>query len=192
MPVLWSIAAVVAVAYVALVASGRKHPIKMAPALLLAAAVWPAGALTTTAFVACAAGDGFLLSKEKYFLHGLGAFLVGHLLFVADFAMRASGPPPLVLVAAMVVAAGAVLWRIMPTLKGVLRVAVPVYALALGAMVATAGAVSTLAMVGAAIFVVSDSVLALNRFARPVPGAEIVVMTTYYAAILTIAAAVVG
>lgn len=184
-------AAAVSLAYVALVATGRKHPIKVAPALLLAAAVWPAGALTSAALVACAAGDGFLLSKEKYFLHGLGAFLVGHLLFVADFALRASGPPPIALVAAMVVAAGAVLWKIMPTLKGILRVAVPIYAVALGAMVATAGAVSTLAMVGAGIFVVSDSVLALNRFAKPVPGAEIIVMTTYYAAILTIAGAVV-
>lgn len=190
MPLLWSIAATVAAGYVALVASGRKHPIKVAPALLLAVAVWPVGALTSAAFVACAAGDGFLLSKERYFLHGLAAFLLGHVLFVADFAMRASGPPPLPLVAVMVVAAGAVLWRIMPTLKGILRVAVPVYALALGAMVAAAGAVSELAMAGAAIFVVSDSVLALNRFARPVPGAEIIVMTTYYAAILAIAAAV--
>jgi uncharacterized membrane protein YhhN len=189
MPPLWIAAAVVAVVYLGIVASGRKNVLKVAPALFLAAAALPAGWLAVLAFVACAAGDAFLLAKEKYFLHGLAAFLVGHVLLVAVFTKTAVTAPPLGVSLGMIAVAGAVLWQIFPRLTGILRIAVPIYALALGAMVVAAGAVSPLAMVGAVVFVVSDSVLALNRFLRPLPGAEIAVMSTYYAAILTISAA---
>ena len=191
MPLHWNLAAALCLVYLGFVAAGQKNLLKVGPALLLAFAVLPAGFTATAAFVACAAGDAFLLSKDRYFLHGLAAFLLGHLLFVVDFALRAQSQPPLPLAALMVLAAGGVLWRILPSLSGVLRIAVPVYAFALGAMVVWAGAVSSLAMAGAVIFVVSDSVLALNRFARPLQGAEMIVMTTYYAALLTISAALI-
>src|SRR4029077_7141537 len=41
--------------------------------------------------------------------------------------------------------------------------------------------------IGAVAFMVSDSVLAVNRFARPFAGAHAVVMVTYYAAQMLIA-----
>jgi uncharacterized membrane protein YhhN len=56
-------------------------------------------------------------------------------------------------------------------------------ATALGAPAAAAGAI------GALSFLVSDSVLAFDRFARPFAGAHAVVMVTYYAAQILIARA---
>ena len=46
------------------------------------------------------------------------------------------------------------------------------------------------AFIGALLFFVSDFVLAMNKFSRPVPSAQTVVMTTYYAGQLGIALSV--
>jgi uncharacterized membrane protein YhhN len=82
-----------------------------------------------------------------------------------------------------------VLAVLVPKLQGALRIAVPIYALALGSMVVAAGMLSPLACAGAVIFVVSDSVLSITRFVRDFRGSELVVMSTYYGAILTLSAA---
>lgn len=39
---------------------------------------------------------------------------------------------------------------------------------------------------GATLFMLSDSVIALDRFLRPIPGAQIIIMTTYYSGQLLI------
>lgn len=184
MSLAWSAAAVAAVGYLGAVAAGRKGWPKVLPALLLAVAAWPAGPLAVAAFGFCALGDALLLDKDRFFLHGLGAFLVGHALFIPVFWARSQGEPPLVLGIGVGLFAVAVLAVVVPRLAGVLRVAVPVYAAALAGMVVAAGAVSPVAAAGAVTFAVSDGVLAVNRFVRPVPRAETVVMLTYYAAIL--------
>jgi uncharacterized membrane protein YhhN len=49
-----------------------------------------------------------------------------------------------------------------------------------------------LAAVGAAVFVVSDSALALDRFRKPYRTAQAVILPTYYAAQLLIAWSVAG
>ncbi|MBM4366729.1 MAG: lysoplasmalogenase [Deltaproteobacteria bacterium] len=191
MPLLWSLAAGASAFYLALVGAGRKHPVKVAPALLLAGATFSASPLASAGLAFCALGDGLLLDKDRRFLHGLGAFLVGHLLLIGAFAtagrhylstavLGALGGG-LLLVIALVLA---VLWK---RLQGVLRLAVPVYAATLGAMVVAAGTHSAMALAGALVFVVSDSVLAINHFARRFRGAEMMVMVTYYSAILAIA-----
>jgi uncharacterized membrane protein YhhN len=50
-----------------------------------------------------------------------------------------------------------------------------------------AAAAATAGAIGAVTFMISDSVLAVNRFARPFAGAHAVVMVTYYAAQMLIA-----
>lgn len=182
----WSAALVAAAGYLVAVAWGRKGWPKVLPALLLAAYVGASSPLAAAAFAFCALGDAFLLVKERFFLHGLAAFLVGHALFIPTFLLRAAVAPPLWLAGAMGLFAVGVLAAVVPRLSGVLRLAVPIYALALAGMVVAAGALSPLAAAGAATFAVSDGVLAVNRFVRPFRGAEIVVMLTYYVAILTI------
>jgi len=44
------------------------------------------------------------------------------------------------------------------------------------------GQKSLLALMGALLFVVSDSALALNRFRRPFAAAQLVILSTYYTA----------
>jgi uncharacterized membrane protein YhhN len=51
-------------------------------------------------------------------------------------------------------------------------------------MLAAASAVSALAFAAAAIFAVSDSLIAINRFVRPFAGAELAISVTYKGAIL--------
>ncbi len=185
----WGAAVVAAVVYLATVFRGGKGPLKVAPALLLAVSAAPVSWVAAAAFLACAAGDALLLDKARFFLHGLGAFLLGHLLLIAALWGRGAGSPPAALViglgAVLLPAAAGLAWRT----TGAVRVAIPLYVAALGVMVLAASTVSSLALAGATVFLVSDGVLAFNRFVRPLPSAEPVVMTTYYAALFLLAAA---
>ncbi len=191
MPLLWSLAAGASAFYLALVGAGRKHPVKVAPALLLAAATFDVSPVASAGLVFCALGDGLLLDKERRFLHGLGAFLVGHLLLIGAFVVAGWEflPPAALggLGTLLLVAIAGVLGVLWKRLHGVLRLAVPLYAATLGAMVVAAGTHSAMALAGAVVFVVSDSVLAINHFTRRFRGAEMIVMVTYYSAILAIA-----
>ncbi len=76
-----------------------------------------------------------------------------------------------------------------------LRPAVMAYSLVITSMawlaweraVQTPGLAAGLAAAGALLFVASDSALAVNRFARPIRAAPLVVLGTYYAAQLLLA-----
>ena len=60
-------------------------------------------------------------------------------------------------------------------------VAVAVYSLIISAMVVTAtGTASWLAVAGAMLFAVSDSMIAYDRFVRPVRRADLPIMVTYH------------
>lgn len=180
----WLAASVAAAGYLVSVFVGRRGWPKVLPALLLAVSVAPASPLAAAGFFCCAVGDACLLDKDRFFLHGLASFLVGHALFVPALLARATGAPSPWLVGGVVAIASVALALVVPRLRGLLRVAVPVYAVALGGMTVAAGAVSTVAAAGALTFVLSDGILAINRFVKPVPRADVVVMLTYYAAIL--------
>jgi uncharacterized membrane protein YhhN len=132
----------------------------------------------------CAVGDAFLLDKDRFFLHGLGAFLVAHLLLVPALFARAEAPPATWVLVTIGVAFAGVLAAVLPRVRGSIRMAIPLYALALAGMLAAASAVSALAFAAAAIFAVSDSLIAINRFVRPFAGAELAISVTYKGAIL--------
>ncbi len=185
MPLLvWTAAAVLAAIYTAGVARGRKGPLKVVPASLLAVAMWSIDPLVAVAMAFCAVGDAFLLDKDRFFLHGLGAFLVAHLLLVPALFARAEAPPATWVLVTIGVAFAGVLAAVLPRVRGSIRMAIPLYALALAGMLAAASAVSALAFAAAAIFAVSDSLIAINRFVRPFAGAELAISVTYKGAIL--------
>lgn len=156
------------------------------PALILAFALklhdrrQPLALATVTALAFSWLGDVFLLlPQDLFFLLGLGAFFVTHVLYVRIFFRlgtgRLSG-----LTAGYLVAYATLIWVLGPNLGG-LFVPVALYGLVLvgGAVLATR--VNSIAAWGAGLFVLSDSVLALNRFA---PGFELwavdfVVMVSY-------------
>lgn len=135
------------------------------------------------------AGDVFLMLPRDRFVAGLASFLVAHLLYVAAFAPR---PPTLAapLVLALLVVYGAVLLRALWPRLGGLRAPVAIYALALLVMawqaaerwVALDATPALLAALGAGLFVVSDSVLAWERFRGRLAYGQAVMLGTYFAA----------
>ena len=180
--------------------------LKSLPILILAGVVFrnlgvgePAmalAALVGVGLVLSAVGDVSLVF-EGGFLAGLSAFLAAHCCYIAALTSGVvlNGAS---LLAAIVIAAAAVavLRRLWPHVRR-LRVPVTIYAgaLALMAWCAVARAIGSDATatragaIGAIAFLVSDSVLAINRFARPFAGAHAVVMVTYYTAQILIARA---
>jgi uncharacterized membrane protein YhhN len=135
-------------------------------------------------------GDILPLLSEGNFPASLGVFLAVHLCYIGAFwpgvGLRGAWIARLVYVT-LGVAMVAALW---PVLGPLLRVAIAVYAALIvmmagqaagrWAVLKTPGARS--AAVGAVVFLVSDGLLALDRFRAQFPGARIAVLGTYYLA----------
>jgi uncharacterized membrane protein YhhN len=139
-------------------------------------------------------GD-ILLMGEPYasifFILGLAAFLMAHVAYIAYFLHTTSLKPsffrqrPIMLlpVAAIVIELLNVLW---PSL-GAMKLPVIVYALVIGTMCATAlwqykklnNRASLWFIAGAVSFIISDSLLAINKFSHPFDYAGICIMVTY-------------
>ena len=174
-------------------------------ALTAAAAVIPAGQIDlndrrwwfVAALVCCLAGDVLLMLPHDLFIPGLAAFLVGHVLFIVGLAQPPSPPgvPPFsfaapgLVVASLVVVAveavpGTVLVRAL--VRNGQRALIPpvgLYVVAIVTMVVLAINVgSTVAALGAAFFLLSDTLLAVGRFVRPVPQGSLAVHVTYHLA----------
>ena len=129
---------------------------------------------------------------EPAFLAGLGAFLLGHIAYLAAFA--AHGLHGWQATAGVFVVAGAVALAMPRVLRGArttggpaLAVVVGVYAALLALMVVFAfGTAAIATAVGAAIFLASDTTLAWNRFVQPLLRGPVIVIVTYHVAQLLI------
>ena len=140
------------------------------------------------------AGDVLLMLPGR-FIQGLVAFLLAHLCFTVLFRDAVGWlPRPRALLATLGI--GAAMYAVLfPGLGPVLRVAVAAYVCVIATMAAQAigralvlretGA--TAAAAGAVLFMLSDSLLAINRFTAPLPLAPLWVLATYYAAQVLIA-----
>ncbi|MGH8442357.1 MAG: lysoplasmalogenase [Nevskiaceae bacterium] len=150
------------------------------------------------ALVFSLAGDVFLMfDSERAFVGGLAGFFVAHLAFVSAF-MQGVHIPGLTALPAWLVAiglyAGAMLFVLLPR-AGALKVPVLAYCLVLAAMVAAAGvrhgalgdADSLRAVLGALLFMASDSLLGWRRFVGAYRGAQALILSTYWGAIGLIA-----
>lgn len=120
---------------------------------------------------------------EGWFIGGLGAFLIAHVCYmVAFFQHHVYQPGRLPVAIALILFAvvmAAVLW---PRL-GKLRLPVLVYiAVIMGMGIAASfnAAAGVWLIVGAVLFMLSDSLIAVNKFLREVPMAHLLIMITYY------------
>ena len=131
-----------------------------------------------------------LLMLPGLFIPGLASFLCAHLCYLALFRQ---GQPWFASRPALAATLGAAVLMVVvlfPHLGAVLRVAVPAYALVIALMAAQAIGRATVlrdanavgVAIGAGLFMVSDTLLAINRFAQPLPMAAFLVLATYYAA----------
>ena len=144
------------------------------------------------------AGDVFLMLPRDRFVAGLASFLVAHLCYIWAFCI---GLPPainmLFWLPCFALGGGvvALIWR---GLKPALRGPVVVYVVVIVVMASLAaerwhalGSVTALAAAaGAGLFVVSDGVLAIDRFRWPFRAARAVTLATYWSAQLLIALSV--
>ena len=135
-------------------------------------------------------GDVFLMLPSDHFRSGLFAFLLAHVCYVIAFTADspfASPKLPFVLWLAVGCSVLPALW---PGIPWRLRPPVIVYMALLLAMAAqaTSRAVSLHTAhafhvsLGAALFVLSDSLLAWNRFRKPFPAAQAFIHATYFPA----------
>lgn len=210
----WIVVLVVAVGTAHLLAyyGGRRGlagALKAIPILALAgfaASVEPAvggryAALVTAGLLLSAVGDVCLVWPERFTM-GLASFLLGHCCYLAAFALGAAEGgaawPWLAGIGLVAAALLAVLWRHLGRVRGPVLLYVAVIAAMAWAAARRAGAPDTpapsgaLALAGALLFMSSDAILAVDRFAYRVPAAHGVVMVTYYAAQTLIAASVAG
>jgi uncharacterized membrane protein YhhN len=125
------------------------------------------------------AGDIFLMLPRDRFIQGLVSFLLAHLCYIAAFTFEGGGERRLLYAVPFLLYGGVMLRVLLPGL-GRMRAPVIVYMAVIMLMAWQEG--SGLALSGALLFVVSDSILAMNRFRRPFPSAQTYVMSTYFMA----------
>jgi uncharacterized membrane protein YhhN len=139
-------------------------------------------------------GDVFLLWPSAGFLPGLVSFLLAHLAYIAAFCVPVRlAAKPSVFVAYAVLAA-AILWQLWPGIPGGLRLPVLAYVVCLACMAAqaatwwrvSAGTAAEVwarrAAAGGLLFMASDSLLAFNKFAQPLPLSALWILLTYWLA----------
>lgn len=146
------------------------------------------------------AGDVCLMLPKDLFLAGLLAFLVAHVCYLVAFTADcrfAARLGPFAVCGGIGLVVLVVLWARLPA---ALRLPVVLYAGALLAMAAQAASravelravPATAAAIGAGLFVVSDTLLAINRFGCDLPASRLLVLGTYFTAQWLIARSVYG
>ncbi len=172
-----------------------KAAVKGAVCPLLALALWSArgGDMDATrlslALLFSAAGDVFLaVDRVGLFVPGLASFLVAHLVYLWQFVARRPRPfmlPPARKLVALGIVAGIGVMLVLLT-PGLGKLLVPVYAyiaaIAAMALAATALPGRPLVMLGALSFMISDSLIALDKFVAPIPFVGPAIWITYVAA----------
>ena len=145
------------------------------------------------------AGDIFLMFPQRYFLAGLGSFLLGHLAYIAAF-VSINGPQISLwwLLPGLGYASGVLLF--LRGKLGSLKFPVLAYMLVILLMAGQALELwsvsrSPLALCGAGgalLFLFSDTALAINRFHHPYRDSPLVVLGSYYCAQWLIALSIGG
>jgi uncharacterized membrane protein YhhN len=134
-------------------------------------------------------GDVALMWPERGFLPGLVCFLLAHLAYLMAFTrVQRLAARPWVFAAYAAVAA-LVLSQLWSGVPPALRVPVVAYVLCLAAMAAQAGVLWRLGAergavlaLGGGLFLLSDALLATNKFAGPLPLATLWVLAPYWLA----------
>jgi uncharacterized membrane protein YhhN len=169
--------------------------IKAIPAISLAVLALLAvsglrGKLLFVALLFCAAADISLeIEAGKYFVIGLGLFLVAHIVFIITFSRDLKAQKSQIPVIIMlIVYAKMMAFVLTPWLK---EMVIPVYVYLtaitlMGIFAALRGSQNDFTLYGAIAFIVSDSILAINKFMMPVPAADYLIMITYYLSLFLI------
>lgn len=148
--------------------------------------------LLLAALLFSSVGDDLLLyDGNTLFLPGLGSFLVAHLFYIIFFLkIRYNNPPvpsckyPYIILNAAVVIA---FFMFLLPHTGAFTLPVIIYGLTISVTVQSVihafhfsrQKTAFYCIAGAILFMISDSLIAVQKFARPFPGGDILVMLTY-------------
>lgn len=137
-------------------------------------------------------GDVLLLFKEQFFVFGLGSFLLAHILYIkitSGFVRKIGWQKVIMVCIPFVLFLFSFLYMIIDKLQG-MRIPVIVY----GIVISSFGAVALLnyiqnkntsnlwLLLGALIFITSDSLIAINRFYEPREIYRLIIILTYIVA----------
>ncbi len=138
------------------------------------------------ALIASGIGDIILeVDRETYFVYGLIAFLIAHIFYIIAFIRKPEIDKSRTIVSLAIIAYGIIMaYLLVPYLENMF-IPVMVYLCVIVAMGVSSSIGTTnhyLVLIGACFFLVSDSILAINRFRSPIPFSTLWIMMTYYAA----------
>jgi sterol desaturase/sphingolipid hydroxylase (fatty acid hydroxylase superfamily) len=152
------------------------------------------GVLLVAGLVFSLAGDCFLMFPG-FFIPGLVSFLIAHLFYISLF-KQGMGWFPSRRALVITLGFGAAMYAFLFNgLDPVLKIAVAAYVVVIALMAAQAIGRATVlrdrasigVAFGAGFFMLSDALLATNKFAMPLPMAQFWVLATYYVAQILIA-----
>lgn len=203
LPPLWLLAfmgfCLLYIALPGLIPSGWRWFFKIIPiALLLQLALTGTAGnvrvLLALGLVMSAIGD-VLLALDGLFVQGLVAFLLAQVIYTVLFATQFRWQPRRLPWAALIVVYAVICTLYIVPAAGDMMIPVTAYMIAISLMAIAAGFRDDprflwVAM-GALIFMVSDTLIAVNRFVSPFEYSGIAVMTSYYAAQLLICVGIV-
>jgi len=141
--------------------------------------------LMLIAFFFSLLGDSFLMfSGEKYFMFGLGSFLITHLLYIFVFSrnwLKANKLARFSIILFSII----MLLILKKNISYPLLIPIIIYIFTITNMAISAAERNTnpesyrLVFIGAILFVLSDSLIAINEFVNPIPFSTIMIMGTY-------------
>jgi len=169
--------------------------------VLIVLYAWPRGAdqprhalWLRVGLIASIGGDVALLWPESGFVPGLLCFLVAHLSYIRGYATRGALARPLWPYVLYALIAFMLLHRLWPGIPAELRVPVVVYVACLASMAAQAWCwwrrsmggpdevLARRAAWGGTLFIFSDALIAINKFAGAVPLSTLWILSSYWLA----------
>ena len=136
-------------------------------------------------------GDLALMFPDQYFLPGIGAFFITQILYIRLFVVHRMpyGKWSVIRTSVLVVYGGWLLTKLLPV-AGDLAIPIALYGVTLVTMAAFAinGTMTPTptsyrkGAIGAVLFVISDSLIAFDKFVSPLDYRELLVMSTYIVA----------
>lgn len=126
-------------------------------------------------------GDVFLMLPRDAFVPGLASFLLAHLAYIGGLRLESDGFEPAAFV--VIGMAVAIARPVLVSVERSLFLPVFLYMVVITAMaVCAVNTGDSGAIVGAVVFMMSDSLIAWNRFVSPLRHARVAIMSTYHVA----------
>lgn len=144
------------------------------------------GKLLGMGFLFSDLGDILLeLDRSAYFVFGLAAFLLAHLFYTSVFIQQPDLRQPRSLFTIVLAGYGIFFGSVLVPNLGNMMIPVAAYLviiISMGMSAAVGKKNHFFILIGACLFIVSDSIIAYDKFISPVSSSSLIIMSTYYSA----------